>query len=267
MQDPVPSRFDSSIDRHNKKMNRLKVINKALVIIDDLIDRIMVLFILLIFMLGAYFTVDSAFVFYNASTERIISFKPDAGDTAEGLKKSLSEDCIGWITLDDSPIDYPIMQGEDNNTYLNRNAYGEYSLAGSIYLDANNSDDFSDEYSLLYGHHMEGDYMFGSLYKWQDKEYFNKHLNGTVTAKDKIYTFKAFAFGEADATDPVIFNPAYSYPLRYLRSNADIFYEPDGDNILILSTCVDAVSNRRHILAGTLELNDSLIHKGGANEY
>lgn len=57
------------------------------------------------------------------------------------------------------------MQGEDNMEYLNKDPYGDYSLSGSIYMDSRNTSDMSDDYLLLYGHHMENDYMFGSIYK------------------------------------------------------------------------------------------------------
>ncbi|MBR1845920.1 MAG: class B sortase, partial [Oscillospiraceae bacterium] len=63
------------------------------------------------------------------------------------------------------------MQGETNGKYLNTDPYGEYSLSGSIFLDSRNAGDFSDSYSLVYGHHMADGMMFGALDAFFDEGY------------------------------------------------------------------------------------------------
>ena len=78
---------------------------------------------------------------------------------------------VGWIVVDDTNIDYPVMQGYDNSQYLNLDPYGEYSLSGSIFLDSRNSSDFTDPYSIIYGHHMEYGKMFGAIDDYLDDQY------------------------------------------------------------------------------------------------
>lgn len=77
------------------------------------------------------------------------------------------------MTIDDTNIDYPVMQGEDNNEYLNKDPFGNYALSGSIFLDRRNNPEFKDYYSLIYGHHMEHGMMFGAIDEYLNEDYFN----------------------------------------------------------------------------------------------
>ena len=87
---------------------------------------------------------------------------------------------VGWLTVDGTSIDYPVMQGGNNLTFLNRNPYGEFSLSGSIFLDSRNSPDFSDEYSIIYGHHMAYGKLFGALDAFLDETYTSSHRSRTL---------------------------------------------------------------------------------------
>ena len=60
----------------------------------------------------------------------------------------INPDVCAWVTLDNTAIDYPVVQGEDNFTYVNTDVYGDFSLAGSIFLDVNCDKNFTDPYSL-----------------------------------------------------------------------------------------------------------------------
>lgn len=88
--------------------------------IDDLIDGIIGLFLVLLLLLGTYFVYDTLWVYYNASSDRVSAYKPGG----EGELLPLSEDCVAWLTIDDTNIDHPIMQGETNGKYLNTDPYG-----------------------------------------------------------------------------------------------------------------------------------------------
>ena len=79
----------------------------------------------------------------------------------------------------------PVMQGKDNYEYLNKDPYGEFSLSGSIFLDARNDLDFEDDYSLIYGHHMEKGAMFGALDDFQDRAYFDQRRSGTIVTDER----------------------------------------------------------------------------------
>ncbi len=96
------------------------------------------------------------------SNERLLQYKPgaDGGEETYSLDEliRLNPDTRGWLTIEGTHIDYPVVQGEDDMTYINKNVFGEFALTGSIFLSCLNSPDFSDPYNLIYGHHriMEG---------------------------------------------------------------------------------------------------------------
>ncbi|MCR5793722.1 MAG: class B sortase, partial [Solobacterium sp.] len=80
------------------------------------------------------------------------------------LSAGTGEDGSGIrLVIDDTGIDFPVMQGSDNTEYLTKDPDGNYSVCGSVFLDCRNSADLSDPYNLVYGHHMRGQYMFGAL--------------------------------------------------------------------------------------------------------
>ena len=98
-------------------------------------------------------------------------------------------------------------QGEDKSKYLNTDPYGDYSLAGSIFLDSRNTSDFSDSYNLTYGHHMSNHLMFGALDRFYDERYFEQHSSGTLRVGELVYPLQIFAVLATDAGESVLFQP------------------------------------------------------------
>lgn len=90
-----------------------------------------------------------------------------------GLKE-LNPDCIGWIRFENINISYPIMQGEDNEYYLKHTFEGQAVTAASIFMDANNHADFSDQNTFIYGHNMKDKTMFGKLNDYKDEEFYKE---------------------------------------------------------------------------------------------
>ena len=159
-----------------------------------------------------------------------------------------------WLTLDDTGIDYPIMQGTDNFEYLNKDPFGKYSLAGSIFLDAGNSRDFTDQYNLVYGHHMEEGHMFGALDQYLDKEFFLSHRTGTLTIGSTVYSIQIFAVLSLNNTDREIFDIGYDgNRMEYIRENALYMEEPGAGRVIALSTCSSESLTSRRIVLGTLK--------------
>ncbi len=131
---------------------------------------------------------------------------PQKGVSFSDLK-AINPDVRGWVTLDNTKINYPVLQGDTNLTYINTDIYGEFALAGSIYLDSRNSSDFSDVYSLLYGHHMEGGRMFGDLDKYKDEGFFKENRTGMLMTPDGIWSLEIYACVIVPASDKVLFDP------------------------------------------------------------
>ena len=152
-------------------MNASKFFLKAA---NSLVTAVVALFLILAAAYSGYALWDNAQV-YGAVDDiqsQLLKLKPDpeqkdGGTSFEELRK-INPDVCGWITLDHTKIDYPILQGEDNLTYINTDVYGDFALSGSIFLDYRNHDDFTDRRVILYGHNMKDGSMFSNLKQYQD---------------------------------------------------------------------------------------------------
>ncbi len=90
--------------------------------------------------------------------------------------RQTNPDVAGWIVLEDSSIDYPIVHGADNEYYLYRLFDGTYNPSGTVFIDAENSGDFSDKNTVIYGHHMlQEPLMFADVEKYKDQSYYETH--------------------------------------------------------------------------------------------
>lgn len=229
---------------------------------DSMIDTVMLSLLLFFLILAVYALWDSNQIYQAGDSAQYESYKPDGEDglSFEELKK-INPEVFGWITIYGTHIDYPIAQAEDNDKYVNTSITGEYSLVGSIFLDYRNKNDFSDYNSILYGHHMEANAMFGEVGNFKEKEYFGEHKYGNLYFGGKDHGLEFFAFLEQDAYNFDFFIPAIEGEekqqayLRMLLDNAiytrDIGLKPD-DHIVLLYTCTSSTTNGRHVLAARI---------------
>jgi sortase B len=189
----------------------------------------------------------------------------ESNPTLSDLQK-INPDVCAWLTVDDTNIDYPVVQGETNMEYINKDVYGEFSMSGSVFLDYRNDVDFSDYYSLIYAHHMEGKVMFGELTEFQKKSYFNKHTSGTLCLPETTYQIRWFACIETNAYDYTVFDPTgyetkedQEELLQHIKDCAVQYREVDDteeNQLIALSTCLDLTTNGRVLLFGWMERID-----------
>lgn len=103
-----------------------------------------------------------------------------------------NKDIVGWLKIDNTTINYPIMQNiNDPNYYLRRDFYKNYSSYGTPYMAKQcnlNSDNI-----VIYGHHMKNNKMFGELEKYKSKDFYNNHKIITFTTLEKEYSYEIFA--------------------------------------------------------------------------
>ena len=220
-------------------------------------EKTMLLIFIIALLICIYALYDTWYVFDHANDKSYLKFKPGVEEENGAVSESpITSDMVGWITMDDTNIDYPIMQGEDNTEYLNKDPYGKFSLSGSIFLDSRNNSAFTDEYSLIYGHHMEYGVMFGALDDYLDEDYLHSHRHGQLlVGRDGkvMYELEAFYAMSADAKDDFIFNPEnYEELYAFLREKGmDI-----NHRVLCLSTCAgDTSTTRIVVFAYILENN------------
>ena len=213
-------------------------------------EKFMFIVFLVALLIVVYGLYDAWYVYHKAGDDSYLKYKPRPG---QGIPDDapLTEDYVAWLTIDDTNIDYPVMQGDNNMKYLNMNPYGEYSLSGSIFLDSRNSADFTDDYSILYGHHMEYGKMFGALDDFLDKRYMKEHSTGTlIVGRDgsKVYDLGVFAcmkvnVYEKKALDPDSLENVEKFIAKE-ASNINTSIEK-SNHILVLSTCIEPVSTNR----------------------
>ena len=107
--------------------------------------------------------------------------------------EALNEEVMGWIYLEGSAINYPVVKGKDNEYYLDHLFDGKYNHAGSIFMDYRNRMDLSDGHTIIYGHHMKNGSMFAGLSNYMRQEYYEAHPRGVLVTKEGAYAILFFA--------------------------------------------------------------------------
>jgi sortase B len=230
-----------------------KVILSILDRTDSAINAIVRIAMIPVLVCGGYVLTDTMGIYADASPSQVANYKPERID-AETLR-SISENCVAWIQLDGTTVDYPIMQAENNTKYLNRDPYGNYSLSGSVFMDYRNSSDFSDEYTIIYGHHMSGGLMFGALDAYTDESYMREHLTGTLMAGDERYDIRVHAFFRCDASHNEVFSPYDGLTeerLRFFEQQAWHTSGRAGSKMIALTTCKSPGATDRTVLLANI---------------
>ena len=94
--------------------------------------------------------------------------------------KEVNEDVLGWITIPDTQLSYPLMKGLDNSYYLTHTWDKQPSSAGSVFVEKYNNTDLSDYHTIIYGHRMNNGAIFGSLKGYESEEHFKQHPYETI---------------------------------------------------------------------------------------
>ena len=227
---------------------------------DGCINFCVLLFLLLLFSYGCYAIWDSEQIYAAGNATNYQVYKPsEESELSFNDLKERNPDVLGWLNVYGTKIDYPLLQGEDNQKYISTNAQGDYSLAGSIFLDYRNTPDFSDFNTIVFGHHMEKSAMFGDLERFFNQDFFDHHKYGNLYFDRKDHGIEFFAFMEVDAFDSSI----YTTPIRQIQAKQEYlekikkqskYYRDIGisieDHLILLSTCTENTTNGRHILVG-----------------
>ena len=159
-------------------------------------------------------------------------------------------DAAAWLSQEGTVIDYPVVQGEDNDYYLRHLYDGTENAAGCLFVDCRNSSDFSDKNSIIYGHNMQDGSMFASLKNYGKQEYFREHSKMLLITPNRTFRVEIFAAFRADPaehdTDKSPWLTCWSEDASYeewlkemqQRSliKSDVVPDP-GDKVLTLSTC------------------------------
>ena len=170
------------------------------------------------------------------------------------LKKKYP-DLYGWITLEGTPINYPIMQAADNDYYLDHSYTGSKLKAGAIFADWKCDRDLMRNYNLvLFGHHMTNNTMFHSLDKFLNENFFRTNNIVKIYTLDGMFTYQVISVYETNKYYPYIrtsFTTRESFVTfaNQMRDNSihkvpNLTFDTD-DRLLTLSTCNNRSENGR----------------------
>ena len=170
--------------------------------------------------------------------------------------KQENNDIIGWIYCPDTPINYPVVKGKDNNQYLRADLKGKYLVSGTIFADYRNNEVGEDKNYIVYGHNMKNSTMFGTLVKYKDQTYYDSHPILYFLTLERNYIIELIA-GAVVKRDSDIYQTAPAD-----NTIADIIIKSTfnstveigkGENIITLSTCSYEFNNARYVVIGKLK--------------
>lgn len=174
-----------------------------------------------------------------------------------------NNDYIGWITINDTPIDLPILKGDDNEEYLRKDFDYNYDQRGSIFMDYRNFGFGYSKNTILYGHNLNDDSMFGDLKNYSDSTYGLNHTTIEITDLYKTRTYQVFSsyFEKADSNlITVDFNTtSFETYLSTISQLSVVDYDliPSvNDHLLTLVTCSYELDNGRFFVHAIEIINE-----------
>lgn len=233
----------SSYDNRNSSRGRMprKRTSPAIIVV-----RVIAIIMLLV---GA--VIIGIKLFHSYSDKKGHSELQQLSSNLNGLYEK-NHDFFGWIKIEDTVIDYPVMYTPDEpEKYLHTDFDGDYSESGELFMDADC--DPNGYHYLIYGHHMFNGSMFGSLPKYDDQEYYENHKTirfDTLSEQGEYEIFAVFYSQIFDANDNTDFQ---YYECENLNDESDYNYYVEnvmsrsvinsgitpqyGQKIITLSTC------------------------------
>ena len=182
-----------------------------------------------------------------------------AGIDLRGLQE-VNQDVLGWIAIPGTKLSYPIVQGEDNDEYLYRNWKKENNKSGSIFLESTNRPDFSDFHTIIYGHRMRDNSMFGILKYYQKRDFLEGHPDIYLVSQDAVFRYRIFAAYETgvksmvyrlDLEEKGLEEEFIEFCRESSVVDARVIPEPEPQ-VLTLSTCTGRGHSTRWVVQGYL---------------
>ena len=177
-----------------------------------------------------------------------------------------NKDVKAWIQIPNTNVNYPVLQGETNDTYIHSDIDHNELSAGSIFIASENEDPFNDFNTVIYGHNMKiGGEMFSQLKEYEEESFYKEHPNFYIYTPDgKTRTYTVFSAA-------VVKDTADQYNLTYATDEAfesylkmckeDSAYDTGTEvnaqsQIVSLSTCTNVREDERFLLQGVLTATD-----------
>ena len=167
-------------------------------------------------------------------------------------------DVLGWIVIPNTKVSYPLVQGEDNDYYLNHTWRKTRSVVGAIFMEQQSSADLTDFNTIIYGHRMNNRSMFARLLDYKKQSYWQDHPRFYITDDSGTHTYEIFA-----AYEPAVGSTPYcirfsndtekqtfiNYGLEHSVIETGVVPEVT-DRIVTLSTCTGNGHATRWVVQG-----------------
>lgn len=174
---------------------------------------------------------------------------------------AINPDTVAWVYIPGTNINYPVVQGSDNEYYLTHDFEGEtgfIAYRGCVFLEAENASDFSDRVSFMFGHHLNDDTMFSAIAGFDQPDVFNANRTVYLLTPEVNYRLRSFSIVHCAADDPIV-ETKFSDPDLYFayvqdkidRSEVSVTDIPSAQAIpqaFAFATCDNLWSDGRYIL-------------------
>jgi len=199
----------------------------------------------------------------NAAVDHIQNLRPQAEHEQMDFAAlhAQNPDIAAWLTVPGTRIDYPVLQGVDNEFYLYRDMHRNRNFNGSLFMDFRNRSDFSDFHTIIYGHNMLSERKFGQLIHFQQQAFFDQWQTVVLYTPGQRHELEIFAVAVVDSRHELyrvsgfVGQPQQQEHLELLQRTAmhsrSIEVAAD-DRIVMLSTCSFEFANARTIVVARL---------------
>lgn len=174
--------------------------------------------------------------------------------------QAINPDVAAWIWIKDTVVNYPVLHGESNDSYIKTTYDGKHNSSGSIFMDTANAPDFSDTNTVIYGHNMKSGKMFAVLKKFCNQEFYNTHSEFFIFTPNDTRRYEIISAFQTNASGSVyVFQfpdaEAFNVWLDDILHNSCIeTYTTSLENAYVtLSTCVSGKdASARFVVIGRL---------------
>ena len=169
---------------------------------------------------------------------------------------TVCEDVVGWLYIEGTNVDYPVVQGVDNNQYLRHMMDGRYNTAGTLFVDYRNEPDFTERNTIIYGHNMRNGTMFAALGGYRKQEFYDEHPVALLMTPQGNYRLEIFSAYVADVEQNA-WDCGFASDAEFARWLEEVAAKSEfqtdltptaQDRIVTLSTCSKDFNNARFVV-------------------
>ncbi len=164
--------------------------------------------------------------------------------------KAENKDIYAWLKIPSIQLSYPVLQGENNNTYLRRLPNGSYNVGGSLFIDERCPNDFAGPFTIIYGHTLRSGTMFSQLFRFEDADFRSRNNQIFLYTPDQCIEATIISCIEVNEDSQLYDLPESGDVSNYFQLCSRLFHVElsDEQQLLLLSTCSHAGKKARTVV-------------------